>query len=45
MAEAMAEAKLKQKDIDTARKLKELGSDAAFISQVTGLTIEQIEAL
>ena len=45
MAEAMAEAKLKQKDIETARKLKELGSDAAFISQVTGLTIEQIEAL
>ena len=40
-----AEAKLKQKDIDTARKMKELGSDAAFISQVTGLTIEQIEAL
>ena len=30
---------------ENARKLKELGSDAAFISQVTGLTIEQIEAL
>ena len=44
-AEAMAETKLKQKDIDTARKMKALGSDTAFISQVTGLTIEQIEAM
>jgi len=47
-AEAKAEqaaAKLKQKDIDTARKMKELGSDVVFISQVTGLSIEQIEAL
>ena len=40
-----AEAKLRQKDIDTARKMKEFGSDVAFISQVTGLSIEQIEAL
>lgn len=39
------EAKLNQKDIDTARKMKELGSDTAFISQVTGLTPMQIEAL
>ena len=44
-AEAKLKQKLKQKDIDTARKMKEFGSDTAFISQVTGLTAKQIEAL
>ena len=40
-----AKTKLKQKDLDTAHKMKELGSDVTFISQVTGLSIEQIEEL
>lgn len=40
-----AETKLKQKDIDIALRMKEHGSDAAFISQITGLTIEQIATL
>ena len=42
---AKSENRLKQKDIDTALRMKELGADSAFISNVTGLTIEQIEAL
>lgn len=31
--------------IDNVRKMKSLGVDAAIISQVTGLTVEQIEAI
>ena len=44
---AVAEAKalLKQKDIDTARKLKAINIPATKIAEITGLTIEQIEAL
>ena len=44
-AEAKLEAELKKKDIDTARKMKQLGLDSAFISQVTNLSAEQVEAL
>ena len=36
---------LKKEKIDTARRMKELGADSTFISNVTGLSIEQIEAL
>ena len=36
---------LKKEKIDTARRMKVLGADSAFISNVTGLSIEQIEAL
>ena len=31
--------------LDIARKMKQLGSDATFISEVTGLTIEKIDEL
>jgi predicted transposase/invertase (TIGR01784 family) len=44
-AKAKVEAKLKQKDIDTARKLKELSLPFEQIAEITGLTLEQIEAL
>ena len=40
-----AKAMLKQKDIDTARKLKAINIPATKIAEITGLTIEQIEAL
>ena len=40
-----AKAKLKQKDIDTARKLKAINIPATQIAEITSLTIEQIEAL
>ena len=40
-----AEAKLKQKDIDTARKMKELNIATDVISQVTGLSKAEIAAL
>ena len=40
-----AEAKLKQKDVDTARKLKAINLPATQIAEITGLSIEQIEAL
>ncbi len=40
-----AKALLKQKDIDTARKLKAINIPATKIAEITGLTIEQIEAL
>ena len=40
-----AKAKLKQKDIDTARKMKELNIATDVISQVTGLSNTEIEAL
>jgi hypothetical protein len=36
---------VRKTNIENARKMKELGSDTAFISQVTGLTAEEIEAL
>jgi len=47
MADELREVKeqLKQKDIDTARKMKELGSTVDFIAQVTGLTAKDIEVL
>jgi len=47
MADELREVKeqLKQKDLDTARKMKELGSTIDFIAQVTGLTAEEIEGL
>jgi predicted transposase/invertase (TIGR01784 family) len=40
-----AKAMLKQKDIDTARKLKAINLPATQIAEITGLTIEQVEAL
>lgn len=40
-----AKAKLKQKDIDTALKLKSINIPSTQIADITGLTIEQIEAL
>lgn len=40
MAQGKAEA-----NRDNARKMKELGVSANVISQVTGLTIEEVEAL
>ena len=40
-----AKAKLKQKDADTARKLKAIHLPAKQIAEITGLTVEQIEAL
>ena len=40
-----AKAKLKQKDIDTARKMKELNVATDVISQVTGLSNTEIAAL
>ena len=43
--EAKLEQELKQKDIDTARKLKAISLPSTQIAEVTGLTIEQIEAL
>ena len=36
---------VRKTNIENARKMKELGSDTAFISHVTGLTAEEIEAL
>ena len=36
---------VRKTNIENARKMKELGSDTAFISQVTGLTAEEIEVL
>ena len=47
IADAKEEAKslLKQKDIDTARKLKAINIPTTKIAETTGLTIEQIEAL
>lgn len=36
---------VRKTNIENARKMKELGSDTAFISQVTGLTAEEIEML
>lgn len=36
---------VRKTNIENARKMKELGSDTAFISQVTGLIAEEIEAL
>ena len=42
---AEAEAKLKQKDIDVARKLKAMGLSSGQIAKATGLTLEQIESL
>ncbi len=47
-AEAKVEqlkAKMKQQKIDTARKMKELGSTVDFIAQVTGMSSKEIEAL
>jgi predicted transposase/invertase (TIGR01784 family) len=43
-AEGRAEGE-KLNTLKTARKLKELGSTVDFISQVTGLTAEEINAL
>lgn len=40
-----AKALLKQKDIDTAHKLKAINIPATKIAEITGLTIEQVEAL
>ena len=40
-----AKAMLKQKDIDTARKLKALHLPITQIAEITGLTVEQIDAL
>jgi hypothetical protein len=40
-----AEAKVEQQKIDTARKMKAKGYAVEAIAEITGLTIEQIEAL
>ncbi len=40
-----AEARLKQKDVDTARRMKEINIATDVISQVTGLSNAEIEAL
>ena len=40
-----AEAKVEQQKIDTARKMKAKGYAVEDIAEITGLTIEQIEAL
>ena len=40
-----AKAKLKQKDMDTALKLKSINMPFTQIAGITGLTVEQIEAL
>jgi len=40
----MAEGAVKTNQ-ENARKMKSLGADYSFISQVTGLTIEEIENL
>ena len=40
-----AEAKLKQKDLETARRMKAKGYAAEDIAEITGLTTEQIKAL
>ncbi len=40
-----AEAKLKQKDIDTARRMKADGMTVELIAKYTGLTAEEIETL
>lgn len=48
MAQGMAQGKAQGKaeaNRDNARKMKELGVSANVISQVTGLTIEEVEAL
>ena len=47
IADAKEEAKslLKQKDIDTARKLKAINLPAIQIAEITGLSTEQVEAL
>ena len=50
IAEAKAEAdeaksQLKQKDNDTARKMKAKGFSTEDIAEITGLTAEEIEAL
>lgn len=44
-AEAKLKQELKQKDIDTARKLKAISLPSTQIAEVTGLTIEEIDAL
>lgn len=44
MAEGMAKGETKA-NRENARKMKELGADTDFISQITGLTAEEIEAL
>ena len=44
MAEGMAKGETKA-NRENARKMKELGGDTDFISQITGLTAEEIEAL
>ena len=40
-----AEAKLKQKDLETARKMKSKGYAVEDIAEITGLSAEEIEAL
>ena len=42
---AEADAKLKQKDIDVACKLKAMGLSCGQIAEATGLTFVQIESL
>lgn len=43
-AEGRAEGK-KEANIETARKMKSLGSDIAFICKVTGLTEQEVESI
>lgn len=44
-ADARTKAKLKQKDIETARKLKAIGMPSKQIAEITSLAFEQIETL
>ena len=44
-AEKAIAAKLKQKDLDTARKMKAKGYAVADIAEITGLNAEEIEEL
>ncbi len=43
-AEGRTEGRAEEK-IDTARKLKQAGVDIAIISQCTGLSVEEVQAL
>ena len=45
MKEVLTKEVTKETTLDIARKMKQLGSDSTFISEVTGLPIEEIDKL
>ena len=45
MKEVLTKEVTEKNTLEIARKMKQLGSDATFISEVTGLTIEKIDEL